>query len=59
MTEIIYINEKAKSIFQKLGCGIIDTITIYRKEDNKLFFRAGNGRFHMLETELPEYILKI
>lgn len=57
MTEIIYINEKAKSIFQKLGCGVIDTISIYRKDGNKLFFRAGNGRFHIEEHELDDYKL--
>jgi hypothetical protein len=57
MTETIYINTKAKDLFKKLGCGIIDTITIYRKEDGKLFFRAGSGKFHCYENELEEYRL--
>jgi len=57
MNEVIYINTKAKDLFKKLGCGIIDTITIYRKDGNKLYFSAGNGRFHIEQQELDDYKL--
>lgn len=57
MNETIYINESAKEIFRNLGVGIVDFITIYRKEGDKLFFSAGTGKFHMLKEELDSYRL--
>ena len=43
--ETIYINDVAKSFFQKLGCGIVDSIIVYRKEGSDWFISAGTGRF--------------
>jgi len=42
----------------KFGLGIVEKIEIYRKENNKIFFKAGSGRFHMEEEELEEIKLK-
>jgi len=50
--EIVYINEVTKELFKKLGCGIIDYITIYRKEGNDWFIGAGTGRFKSDEDEI-------
>jgi len=50
--EIIYINEATKALFKKIGCGIIDYITIYRKEGTDWFISAGNGKFKSDEEEI-------
>jgi hypothetical protein len=55
MNQLIKLNQRSKDMFANMGCGYIEHITIYRKEGNKIFFSAGNGRFHMLEEELKEY----
>jgi len=51
----ISINENYKQLFWKLGCGLVEYIEIYNEDGDKLYFRAGNGRFHMLRSELAEY----
>lgn len=54
----IYINTKFSNLMSKFGLGIVEKIEIYRKENNKVFFKAGSGRFHMEEEELEEVKLK-
>lgn len=49
------INDKAKQLFQKLGVGTVNYIEIYREEGNKIYFKAGNGRFHVTKEELADY----
>jgi len=58
MNEVIYIKEELKNIFAKIGIGIVDSITIYRIEDDKYFFKAGQrGKFHLTKQELEYYRL--
>jgi len=56
--KIIYINTKFSNLMSKFGLGIVDRIEIYRKENNKVFFKAGTGRFHMEEEEIDDITLK-
>lgn len=57
MNERVYINQILSETFRNLGCGLVDYIDIYRKEGEKLFFKAGNGKFHMTYSELKEYVI--
>lgn len=53
----ISINDTYKQLFWKLGCGQVEYIEIYNEDGDKLYFRAGCGRFHMLRHELTGYQL--
>lgn len=53
--EIVYINSEFAENMKALGMGVIDKIFIYRRERDKVFFKAGKrGRFHLTEEELAE-----
>ena len=53
--ETVYINSSFAENMKALGMGILDKIHIYRREPDKIFFRAGKkGRFHISEEELEE-----
>jgi hypothetical protein len=51
----IYINSEFKNMLWNMNCGPIDYITIYRIEGPKVFFSAGNGRFHATPEEIESY----
>jgi len=51
----ISINDNYKQLFWKLGCGLVEYIEIYNEDGDKLYFKAGTGRFHMLREELADY----
>lgn len=55
MNEIVYITEPLKENFRILGCGLVDYVEIYRTEGDKVYFKAGNGKFNMTRSELEEY----
>lgn len=57
--EKIYITEAFKAELQNLGCPYCeDYITVYRRERDKAYFRAGTKcKFHMLQSELDEVTL--
>ena len=57
MKDKIYINEELKDMFKKMGCGIVDYIEIYKVENDKAYFTAGIGKFHLTLKELEEYSL--
>ena len=53
--EVVYINSTFAENMKSLGMGIIDKIQVYRREKDKVFFKAGKrGRFHLTEEELAE-----
>ncbi len=54
MKEQIYINSAFKSQLENLKIGIVDYITVYRIEGDKVFFSANRGKFHMTKEELEE-----
>ena len=47
MNEQIYIKSSFKNELENLKIGIIDYITVYRVEGDKVFFSANRGKFHM------------
>jgi len=54
-TEVLYITSEFAENLKELGIGAIDKIFIYRREKDKVFFKAGKrGRFHLTEEELAE-----
>ena len=56
--ETIYITSAFKDNLKELGLGVIDHISIYKKEKDKVYFSAGKGKFHMTESELEEVKLR-
>ena len=51
--EIVYINKGARELFKKLGCGVIDYITIYKKQGEDIYFSAGyKGKFKSDQEEI-------
>ena len=53
MEEVININEKFSEELFPL-CGKVDSITVYRKEDDKVFFRVGDMKFHITKKEYSQ-----
>jgi len=53
MEERVYITEAFKQELINLA-GIVDYITIYRREGNKIFFSANNCKLHLTKAELEE-----
>lgn len=57
--EIVYINNSAKKLFKKLGCGDVDYITIYKKIGDDIFISVGKrGRFKSDKEEITLFTLK-
>lgn len=55
MNEKIYINEKFKGELSNLNCGYNeDYITVYKQEDNKIFFKYGKCKLHIPKAELED-----
>jgi hypothetical protein len=54
MNEQIYIKSAFKEELENLKIGIVDYITVYRVEGDKVFFSANRGKFHMTRAELEE-----
>ena len=54
MNEQIYIKSTFKEELENLKIGIVDYITVYRVEGDKVFFSANRGKFHMTKAELEE-----
>lgn len=57
MNERIYIKEELKEMFRNMNLGLIDYIEVYRVENNKHYFTAGSGKFHLTKEELDLYTL--
>jgi hypothetical protein len=49
--ETVKITAEFKEELRKLGCSDGDYVTIYKKEDGKIFFRLGCCKFHLLANE--------
>jgi hypothetical protein len=54
MIERVYINSELSENFRNLKCGIVDYVDVYRIEGDKVFFKAGTGKFHLTKDELKE-----
>ena len=57
MKEPFFINEDLTETFRNLGCGNVKVVYIYRTHGDKIFFRAGTGKFHMTRDELNKHAL--
>lgn len=57
MIERVYINSELSENFRNLKCGIVDYVDVYRIEGDKVFFKAGTGKFHLTKEELASYRL--
>jgi hypothetical protein len=49
--EKVKITAKFKEELKELGCSDSDYVTVYKKEDGKVFFRSGYCKFHLLANE--------
>jgi hypothetical protein len=58
MNEQIYIKSSFKTELENLKIGIVDYITVYRIEGDKVFFSANRGKFHMTREELEDVRLQ-
>lgn len=58
MNEQIYIKSSFKNELENLKIGIVDYITVYRVEGDKVFFSANHGKFHMTREELEDVRLQ-
>lgn len=54
MEEQVYINEQFKQELQNLGCSYVDYITVYKKEGDRIYFRANQCKFHLTKKEFAE-----
>lgn len=52
--ETIYINSDFKDNLKELGLGVVDYISVYKREKDNVYFKAGKGRLHMTQLELAE-----
>ena len=57
MEERVYITEEFKQELTNLGCSVVDYITIYRTEGNKVFFNADKCKLHVTKQELKKLTL--
>jgi len=53
-SEIIYVNSEFIENMKALGVGLISYIEVYKREKDKIFFKAGRGKFHVTPEELEE-----
>jgi hypothetical protein len=58
MNDKVYITSEFKEILENLKIGTVDYITVYRIENDKVFFKANRGRFHLTLSEFEEVKLK-
>ena len=52
-----FITEEFKKELQNLGCSYADKISVYKREHGKVFFRVGQCKFHLTQSEFEEAIV--
>jgi len=55
--ERIYIKSAFQELLASMNIGIVDYITIYKTEGDKVFFSANKAKLHLTKAELAEVIL--
>lgn len=58
MNEKVYITSEFKDVLHNLKVGIVDYVTVYRVEDDKVYFSANRGKFHLTCAEFEEIKLR-
>jgi hypothetical protein len=59
MNNIFYIKSELKDTLKNLGCSSsCETVSVYKKEQGKVFFSAGNCKLHLTEEEFNASIVE-
>ena len=56
--EKINITAQFKADLESLGCSNGDFVTVYKREDGKVYFKAGCCKLHLLKDEFENIIQK-
>jgi len=54
INEKVYVNSEFKDLLRSMNIGIVDYIVVYKKEGDKVFFKANNARLHLTREEFEE-----
>jgi hypothetical protein len=54
LNEKVYINSEFKDLLRGMNVGIVDYIVVYKKEGDKIFFKANNAKLHLTKEEFEE-----
>lgn len=58
MNEKYYIKSDFKQQLESLNSGTLDTITVYKVENGKVYFKANRHRLHLEQAEFDDVIIK-
>jgi hypothetical protein len=57
MNNIFQIKNELRDTLKSIGCsGSCETVTVYRREQGKVFFKAGNCKLHLTEEEFNDAV---
>ena len=54
LNEKVYINSEFKDLLRSMNVGIVDYIVVYKKEGDKVFFKANSAKLHLTKEEFEE-----
>ena len=54
LNEKVYINSEFKELLRGMNVGIVDYIVVYKKEGDKIFFKANSAKLHLTKEEFEE-----
>ncbi len=54
LNEKVYIKSEFKDLLRSMNVGIVDYIVVYKKEGDKVFFKANSARLHLTREEFEE-----
>ena len=54
LNEKVYINSEFKDLLRSMNVGIVDYIVVYKKEGDKIFFKANSAKLHLTKEEFEE-----
>jgi len=55
----IYITPAFTELLAEMNIGLVEYITVYKIEDDKVFFAANKARLHLTKDELAEVQVSI
>lgn len=54
LNEKVYISSEFKDLLRNMNVGIVDYIVVYKKEGDKIFFKANSAKLHLTKEEFEE-----
>lgn len=54
LNEKVYISSEFKDLLRNMNVGIVDYIIVYKKEGDKIFFKANSAKLHLTKEEFEE-----